>query len=248
MQRLFLRISYDGTAYHGWQVQPNATTVQGVLDKALTTLLRENIESVGCGRTDTGVHARKFYLHFDLSSEFSDPQRLLHSLNGILPSDIAAHEFIAVDAQAHARFDATLRTYDYRVATSKDPFLVNRAWFHARPYDVDKMNAAAVLLLDHSEYGCFCKGKLEEQTTQCTVSKAVWNVQDGELVFTISANRFLRNMVRAIVGTLLEVGEETISLDDFREILHSGNRSEAGRSVPAHGLYLMDVRYPFIKP
>lgn len=246
MRRYFLRISYDGTSYHGWQAQPNAVTVQGVLDDALKVLLRSETETVGCGRTDAGVHSKCFYLHFDVEQPVEDSSKFIHSLNAILPLDIAAYELIAVSNDAHARFDATLRTYEYHLTSLKDPFLAGRAYHYTRRCDFDKMNEAAALLMNHAEYGCFCKGRSDEQTTECRVSHAEWSSVNGHQVFTVSANRFLRNMVRAIVGTLLEVGEGTLDLEGFREVLYSGDRSEAGRSVPGHGLYLTDVRYPFI--
>ncbi|MFM9028703.1 MAG: tRNA pseudouridine synthase A [Bacteroidota bacterium] len=246
MQRYFLLISYDGTAYQGWQIQQNAITVQGVVDQALGVLLKSEVETVGCGRTDTGVHAKRFYLHFDASDPIEDTTRFLHSLNAIMPIDIAAYELIPLHPEAHARFDATARTYQYHVTSVKDPFSVNRSFFLPRNLDIGNMNSAAGLLKSHTEYGCFFKGRTDEHTTQCIVTHAEWKIEDGQTVFTITANRFLRNMVRAIVGTLIEVGENDLDMDGFISILHSGDRSEAGKSVPAHGLYLNDVRYPYI--
>ena len=247
MARYFIQLSYDGTNYHGWQVQPNAVTIQSTLNNALSTLLRTPIETTGCGRTDTGVHAKMYYAHFDFPSTIAIDSRLIRSLNGILPMDIAIQQLFQVSDEAHARFDAVSRQYEYHITTVKDPFL--RQWACYWPYelDIDKMNEACSLLLKQHDFSCFCKGLTDEQSTICKVTEAKWFSNSNRLIFSITANRFLRNMVRAITGTLLELGENKLSLDDFISIMESGSRSDAGSSVPAHGLYLTRIEYPFVK-
>jgi len=247
-KRYFLEIAYDGTAYHGWQTQPNAVSVQEKLNYALATFLREEIETIGAGRTDTGVHAKQLYVHFDSAHPklASDPARCIHSLNALLPYDISIQRIINVHEDAHARFDATERSYEYHLHTKKNPFLINKSWFQRDLPDIKKMNEAAQLLLGTKDFECFSKSHTQVFTNICTIKEAKW-VQDGDhFVFHITADRFLRNMVRAIVGTLLEVGLKGKPVSYVEEVLASKNRSKAGVSVPAHGLYLTRVIYPYL--
>ncbi len=253
--RFFLEISYHGAAYHGWQVQENAVSVQEVLNNALRTVLREEIETVGCGRTDTGVHAREFFVHFDTQNSRLAPEnprlnaeisRVIHSLNGLLPYDIAVKRLIPVTPEAHARFDATLRSYEYHVHFSKDPFRHGFSWFLRDRPDVGLMNQAAGMIMEYRDFSCFSKSNTQTFTNNCVVSRAEWVHEGDALVFHVSADRFLRNMVRAIVGTLVDVGRKAIAPEDIRRIIESKNRSQAGTSVPACGLYLTEVRYPYI--
>jgi tRNA pseudouridine38-40 synthase len=244
-QRYFIGLSFDGTDFHGWQIQHNANSVQAELNKALALLLkRDFVETVGCGRTDTGVHAKKFYVHFE-SSEIENIPELIYHLNAILPSSIAINSIFPVARDAHARFSATSRTYQYRIYEQKDPFLKNRAYFFPFDVDINFMNALSNQLRDHIDFSSFSKSRTQTFTNNCTVTFADWRQKESELNFTITANRFLRNMVRAIVGTLLNAGLHKINEAEFFNILNSKNRSEAGMSVPAHGLYLTNITYPF---
>lgn len=241
--RYFVWFSYDGTAYHGWQIQPNGNSVQAELQRALSTLLREEISVTGAGRTDAGVHARQMVAHFDFS-EAIDLEQLAYKLNRILPCDIAVDHVELVDDDMHARFSATSRTYHYYIHTKKDPF--------SRPYstelhyelDFDKMNEAGRILMTYDDFGAFCKSHSDVKTTLCRVTKAEW-VQTSETswYFEITANRFLRNMVRAVVGTLIDVGRGRLTLDDFRKVIEGKRRTEAGESMPANALFLENIRY-----
>ncbi|WP_378177660.1 tRNA pseudouridine(38-40) synthase TruA [Aquimarina sp. SS2-1] len=241
--RYFLELSYNGTPYHGWQRQPNAISVQEVLENALSTLLRIKTDIVGAGRTDTGVHARQIMAHFDSLIEL-DTVQLKYKLNSILPPEIAIQNVSLVKQDAHARFDAVSRSYEYVVTVSKDPFNINGAYYLKRDLDIDLMNDAAKLLLNYTNFKCFSKSKTDVKTYNCNITNAIWEKKGDIVVFKISANRFLRNMVRAIVGTLIEIGEHKLDIDDLKNIIKSENRSEAGYSVPAHGLYLTEVQYP----
>jgi tRNA pseudouridine38-40 synthase len=244
MKRYFMYLSYDGSVYNGWQNQPSGVTVQQQLETALSMLLRETTAVVGAGRTDAGVHAGLMVAHFDYDSERIPPDSLVNKLNGVLPPDIAIEKIIAVKPDAHARFDAVLRTYQYFISFKKDSF---RHPFHLRvryPLDFDTMNRAAALLLEYTDFGCFCKLHSDNKTNICHITKAVWTPAGNEWVFTISADRFLRNMVRAIVGTLLDTGRGKLTVDDFRKIIQSRNRSAAGTSAPAKGLFLTGIEYP----
>jgi tRNA pseudouridine38-40 synthase len=245
--RYFIRFSYNGTNYHGWQYQPNAASVQETMNKAMTTILNTSIDLVGAGRTDTGVHAREMYAHFDIENEI-DATAIVHKLNSFLPKDIAVFDIIAVANDAHARFDAKKRTYQYFINKTKDVFSQDLCWLYQQNLDVDLMNKAASLLLDHTDFECFSKSNTDVNTYNCNIIQAFWAQQNNQLVFTVSADRFLRNMVRAIVGTLVNVGLHKTSLEDFAQILASKNRSEAGFSVPAHGLYLTSIVYDYIAP
>lgn len=245
-QRYFIRLSFNGKNYHGWQVQPNAHSVQAELDQALAVLTRVPMQTVGCGRTDTGVHAREFYAHFDHSKSIPDAAEFCHHLNGILPVDIAAHNLIPVSEEAHARFDATARTYEYHLYSTKNPFLRDFASYFPKDLDYERMNDYAGLLLKQEDFSSFSKSNTQVFTKRCVVSHAAWEVREDRAVFTIRANRFLRNMVRAVVGTLLLAGERKINSDDFKAILDGKDRRLAGTSMPACGLYLTQVEYPYI--
>lgn len=240
--RYFLSLSYFGEAYHGWQRQPNALTVQEVVESAMSTLLRKPISLVGAGRTDTGVHARELFAHLDLQDP--PPTDLIDRLNSFLPEDIAVNNIFPVPDDAHARFSAVSRTYEYLVVQEKDPFLKDRAHYVRQPLDLAMMNEAAALLKSFKDFECFSKSNTDVRTFLCQISRAQWTRDGNRLLFTISADRFLRNMVRAIVGTLLDVGKGKLSLEDVKAIIKSRNRSEAGVSVPAKGLYLVRVKYP----
>ena len=244
-QRYFIELSYDGTNYHGWQVQKNAVSVQQVLNEKLSIILREPIETTGCGRTDTGVHANEFFAHFDSvdSSWFMDHSLLLRSINSILPSDIALKKIFPVAADANARFDATQRTYEYHIHFNKDPFKNGYSWELRDEPDLDLMNDAAKLIMEYTDFSCFSKSNTQVKTNICKITKAEWSKTDDGIVFQISADRFLRNMVRAIVGTLIMVGKKEIEPETVRQIIESKNRSKAGMSVPACGLYLTKVLY-----
>ncbi len=242
--RFFLELSYNGTLYHGWQRQPNAISVQQTVEEALTTLLGAKTAIVGAGRTDTGVHAKQMYAHFDAELSFNDVESLTFRLNRFLPEDISIRAIHKVSAAAHARFDATSRSYCYRLVQSKDPFSKNLEYNFSTPLDITAMNAAAALLLDHKNFKCFSRSKTDVKTYDCDISVAHWEKNNDKWVFYITANRFLRNMVRAIVGTLLDVGAGKLNQTDFQSILDSQDRALAGSSAPAHGLFLTDIRYP----
>lgn len=243
MQRYFLYFRYDGTAYHGWQVQPNSLTVQQVLQDALSTLLREDVAVTGAGRTDTGVHARMMVAHFDFDGEL-DCAQLVYKLNRLLPRDISAYKAVPVDDGMHARFSAVSRTYHYYVHLRKDPFLRMYSCEMFYDLDFDKMNEAASLLLGYDDFAAFCKSNSDVKTTLCRVTEARW-VKDGDYSwhFVITANRFLRNMVRAVVGTLIDVGRGRVDVDGFRRIVEDGSRSGAGESMPANALFLENIEY-----
>jgi tRNA pseudouridine38-40 synthase len=240
--RYKIELAYNGTRYAGWQIQPNAPTIQEAIDKALSTICNQPIETMGCGRTDAGVHAKFFVAHFDGPETL--PTDLAHRLNKMLPSDIHIMSTSICKPDFHARFDATLREYEYHIQPKKDPFAPNTFWWTAQVFDLTSMNQCAAMLVGERSFIAFCKGDAPNNNPNCTVFKAYWQSTDRGYVFTIQANRFLRNMVRAIVGTLLEVGMGKMSVSDFQHILVKGNRSDAGASVPAEGLYLTQVTYP----
>lgn len=241
--RYFVELSFDGGVFNGWQIQPNAPSVQGELNRVFSMFFRSQVLVTGAGRTDTGVHATQMFAHFDLTEPIDALEDVIYKLNRFLGSEIAIADMFPVDPEAHARFSAIERGYTYRISQIKNPFTVNRAWGYYRELNVDLMNQAAQMLLNHRDFACFCKSDTDVKTTLCDVREANWQRIEGELVFTIKADRFLRNMVRAIVGTLVEVGEGKHSLSDFQEILDSKSRSSAGTSAPAHGLYLSSVSY-----
>ncbi|PRY11036.1 tRNA pseudouridine38-40 synthase [Pontibacter ummariensis] len=241
--RYFLEVAYDGTRFHGWQVQPNALSVQEVLDDCLSKVLRQPISSIGSGRTDTGVHAGQQYVHFDVTGEL-DTQQVVYRLNRILPADIAAKGLHAVPDEAHARFDAFARTYHYHISLVKSPFKRYYAYYHSRSLDVEQMNRAAVVLLQYEDFTTFSKVKGDTKHYRCNIYEAVWRQEGEELVFTIRANRFLRGMVRLVVGTLLDVGRGKISVEAFEQVVASQDRSRSSGAAPAEGLYLAKVEYP----
>jgi tRNA pseudouridine38-40 synthase len=247
-KRYFIQLAYDGSLYHGWQTQPNAITVQELLDKAVSVFFRQPIETLGCGRTDAGVHATDFYAHFDVEGvEEAKVLSAVTGINAMLPYQIAAKRIIPVHDDAHARFDATARAYKYYLHFEKNPFKLNRSWLVKDKLDVEAMNNAAALLLNYTDFSCFSKSNTQTFTNNCKISKAVFEQQEDGLVFTIQADRFLRNMVRAIMGTLVQIGKKEINLTDFKAIIESKNRSNAGQSVPACGLYLVKIEYDYIK-
>lgn len=242
--RYFFEIAYKGTDYHGWQVQQNATSVQGVVNAALSTILRkESIVTTGSGRTDTGVHCEQQFFHLDLEENIIEND-LLHHLNSMLPKDIAIKSIMKVKDEANARFDAILRSYEYRISYFKDPFLEKLSYNFNKYPDVSMMNIAAKKLLEWHDFECFSKVKSDVSHYKCDIKAAYWQELNEMLIFSVSANRFLRGMVRAIVGTLLDVGIGKTSLEDFDVILKSKDRKAAGRAVPAHGLFLTGVAYP----
>ncbi|MFZ6052159.1 tRNA pseudouridine(38-40) synthase TruA [Halocola ammonii] len=248
MQRYFVKLAYDGTNYSGWQRQENAVSVQQTLEKCLSVILREEIKMMGCGRTDTGVHASKFYAHFDVAEKLNELGKIVFKLNRFLPPDIAIHEIIEVGENDHTRFDAVEREYQYFVHFQKNPFFTKTSYLSFRDLDLEKMNEAAELLIKESDFSAFCKAGSQNKSTICDVKVAVWKWIEEEqgIVFTIRANRFLRNMVRAVVGTLFEVGMGNLTVEDFQKIIESKDRRRAGSSAPARGLFLTDVVYPFL--
>ena len=241
--RYFVWFGYDGAAYHGWQIQPNGNSVQEELQKGLSTLLREEISVTGAGRTDAGVHARVMVAHFDTEKAL-DCRQLAYKLNRLLPQDIAVDRVEQVSDDLHARFSATSRTYHYYIHTRKDPF--RRAYSCELHYDLDfaKMNEAGRILTTYEDFGAFCKAHSDVKTTLCQVTKAEWiQTSDSSWYFEITANRFLRNMVRAVVGTLIDVGRGRLSIDEFRKVIEGKQRSEAGESMPANALFLEEIVY-----
>ena len=245
IHRYYLQLSYNGKNYVGWQIQPNGNSVQETICKALSTILKDDIQVTGCGRTDAGVHAKYFVAHFDTEKEIADYDKLLYSLNSFLPFDIAIQKIERVAADANSRFDATSRSYEYWIIQHKDPFLRDFAYRFPKRLDFEKMNQAARLLYDFTDFTSFSKLHTDVKTNNCDVTHAEWTQRDGVWVFTITANRFLRNMVRAIVGTLLDVGLGKVDLEGFAQIIEQKDRNKAGFSVPAQGLYLTDVKYPY---
>ncbi len=243
--RYFILLAYKGTHYHGWQVQPGVKTIQGELNRALSTVLKEDIETVGAGRTDTGVHARCFVAHFDsLQKGLNRQDKFIYQLNSILPADIAIDKVTSVPHTAHARFDALSRTYEYVIITRKDPFIREYAYLHTSDLDITLMNRACRILKQYHDFTSFSKIHTDVKTFHCQIMEALWTLEDHHYTFTIKADRFLRNMVRAIVGTMMDVGQKKIDLETFRQIVDTKNRSTAGRSVPAQGLFLTDIKYP----
>ena len=243
--RYFIKLAYNGTNYHGWQVQPNASSVQETLNNALSVILNSDINCMGAGRTDTGVHAKEMFAHFDYTPTL-EIESTLHKLNSYLPKDIAIYDIIPVHEDAHARFGAKKRTYQYHISSVKDVFSQEECWYYHQNLEVELMNQAAKILLNHTDFQCFSKVNTDVNTFNCTIYEAYWKHENNQLIFTISADRFLRNMVRAIVGTLVNVGLHKITLADFNSIIENKNRSEAGFSVPAQGLFLTKIEYEYI--
>lgn len=244
-KRYFMHISYDGTNYHGWQRQLNSHSVQEEIESALRKLLRqERVVSVGCGRTDSGVHARDFYLHFNAENPIVSKEEIFFKLNMMLPKDIGLFGLWQVENLAHARFDATERSYEYHIHQQRDPFIERFSTFFPWPLDIDKMNEASHMLLQYTDFAAFCKSGGGQKTTLCDLREARWEVNGYKLIFHITANRFLRNMVRAIVGTLIAVGRGKMSLDEFKAIVEGGKRLQAGDSAAPQGLHLTRIVYP----
>jgi tRNA pseudouridine38-40 synthase len=241
--RYFFEISYNGSAYHGWQNQANAIGVQQVVEESLTKLFRTEISITGSGRTDTGVHCAQQFFHVDIDASFV-PEDLVHRLNSFLPRDIAIRSIVLVRSDAHARYDAFERSYEYKITLKKDPLLRGYAFHFFKPLNVKSMNDAAKLLKGEHDFTSFSKVKTDVNHFVCDIKRAQWIKEGDLLIFHISANRFLRGMVRAVVGTLLDVGTEKISVSDFEKIIQSKDRKKAGMNVPPEGLYLTEVKYP----
>lgn len=240
--RYFIELSFKGTYYHGWQIQPDQNSIQGELTNAISKILQEKIDLIGAGRTDTGVHANQMFAHFDSDKELTNDW--VYKINSVLPNDIVVYDIRVVDENAHARFDAISRSYEYHIWLGRNPFELDTSWqIYKQQFDVKKMNEAAKILLEYTDFECFSKVKTDVYTFDCDITEAIWRIEGKKLIFCISANRFLRNMVRAIVGTLIEVGQGKRSLDDFRKVIESKKRSNAGLSVPAQGLFLTQVKY-----
>lgn len=247
MGRVFIKLAYKGTNFFGWQVQPNHRSIQGEIENALTKINHnQEMKIVGCGRTDTGVHASEYFAHCDFNFSLSH-EDIKFKLNNMLDADIVIQDIIDVEDEQHARFDATKRTYHYFIHQQKDPFVNEISWLRSGNLNLKEMNKACALLLNHEDFECFSKVKTETNTFLCDITNAGWVKSDKGYIFTITANRFLRNMVRAIVGTMIDIGEGKLSIDDLQHILDSKNRSEAGTSVPARGLFLAKIEYDFIK-
>lgn len=241
--RYFLKIAYDGAPYCGWQVQPNAITVQQKLQETMQLFCNLQGDTIGCGRTDTGVHAATFYLHFDCDSPIENSQEFIYKLNRVLPESIAVYELFEVGNTAHCRFDAISRTYEYHIQQRKNPFIKN-AWFNSANFDIHLMNEGAQTIQLFEDFTSFSKTNTQVFTNNCTIKRAYWEQKDDLLVFTVEANRFLRNMVRAMVGSMVDLGKNKYDLNHFKNIIESKNRSKAGLSVPAQGLFLTQVKYP----
>ena len=242
--RFFLEFSYSGKNYHGWQRQPNAISVQEVIEDSLKTILRDSISLTAAGRTDTGVHARQMFAHFDTKTNNGRILNLVYELNQFLPHDIVIKSLRPVESEAHARFDAISRTYQYNISKNKNAFENDFHYFFKKPLDLELMNEASKIILDHRDFKCFSKSNSDVKTYICNISKAYWKNSSQGYIFTISSSRFLRNMVRAIVGTLVEIGLKKKTLENLEYIIQSRERSLAGYSVPAKGLFLTEVLYP----
>lgn len=243
--RYFIFLSYKGTSYHGWQIQPNSVTIQEILDNALSTVFNEKISATGAGRTDAGVHALVFCAHFEsISPDLADNKNNIFRLNRFLPKDISVTGIYKVVPDAHARFSAVSRTYKYYIARAKDPFLEDSSWFIHGKIDLNILNRACGILMKYTDFTSFSKLHSDVKTNLCTVYSAIWQENDITLVFTIKADRFLRNMVRAIAGTMIATGTGRISLEEFEKIIQAKDRCRAGQSAPARGLFLTDIEYP----
>ncbi|GGF66592.1 tRNA pseudouridine(38-40) synthase TruA [Wenyingzhuangia marina] len=241
--RYFAELSYLGKNYHGWQIQPNAISVQEVVQKSLSTILRTPIEVVAAGRTDAGVHASQMFIHFDTEVNI-DSEVYCYKMNALLPDDIVFHKIFPVNKEAHTRFDAIKRSYEYRILLGRSPFTIDTEWQINQQLNIDAMNQAAKYLLDFTDFKCFSRSKTDVRTYNCDITRAEFVVNGNQLVFHISADRFLRNMVRAIVGTLYAVGLGKMMPETIKEIINSKERSNAGASAPAHGLFLTEIIYP----
>lgn len=247
--RYIVHMAYDGTNYHGWQRQLNSHSIQAEMEVALQKLLRQDkVITTGCGRTDSGVHAANFYFHFNAHSEIADIPEVLRKLNMMLPWDLAVFGLYRMPDKVHTRFDAIERSYEYHIHQKRDPFRHRFSWYYPWALNVDAMNDAAAALLNYSDFAAFAKTKGGQKTSICDLRRAEWIKEENRLVFHITADRFLRNMVRAVVGTLIEVGKGKLSTDDVKRIVESGKREKAGESVPAAGLHLTEIKYPYSIP
>ncbi|MCG8698219.1 MAG: tRNA pseudouridine(38-40) synthase TruA [Bacteroidales bacterium] len=245
-KKFFIRLSYNGTKYHGWQVQPNADTIQEELNRALSTLFREPIETVGTGRTDTGVHAKNYIAHFSVRNiDIRQKKQVIYKLNRILPGDIVIHDLKAMHEDAHARFDALSRKYVYVISTVKQVFSDDLCWQFSQPLDVELMRQASNMLLDIDDFTSFSKLHTDVKTNVCNVTYIRWLRSTNRLIFIIEADRFLRNMVRAIVGTMVDVGRGKLSISEFENIIKLKDRGKAGPSAPASGLFFYGAEYPY---
>jgi len=245
-QRYFIHLAYSGKNYHGWQEQKNGISIQETINHALSTILQNKTNVLGCGRTDSGVHAESYYAHFDLTNLniLHNKTSIIKKLNGFLPSDIVIFDLIPVQKEANARFSAISRTYEYRISRVKNPFNNDFTYGYYGKLDIQLMNEASKILFEYSDFTSFSKLHSKTQTNICKLSEANWTQTHDVLTFRITADRFLRNMVRAIVGTMMDAGRSKITLPELRNIIENKNRSAAGTSVPAQGLFLVDVRYP----
>jgi len=243
LQRYFVKLSYKGTKFHGWQIQPNAITIQEVLQKAFSLILRENVALTGAGRTDAGVHAINYIAHFEVINTITDTKQLIFKLNSFLDNDIVILDIFPVSEDKHARFSAISRTYEYRIHQNKNPFLTETSLYISEKLNFDAMNDAAKILFKFKDFTSFSKLHTDTKTNFCKIQRAEWIKCNEQNIFIITADRFLRNMVRAVTGTLLEIGKNKINAVDFRKIIESKDRSSAGVSVPAHALFLTKIRY-----
>lgn len=244
MQRYFIKLAYKGTNYHGWQIQDNAHSVQAEITEKISVLLKEEISIIGCGRTDTGVHAREFFAHFEVSELKFEMKDLAYKLNSFLPDDIVIHDIYKVPSDLHARFSAVSRTYSYYISLVKNPFGEKTSYYYIGDLDIEAMNVACSFLHDHTDFTSFSKLHTQTATNNCNIQLAKFEIDGSDLVFTITADRFLRNMVRAIVGTLVEIGKGKMNASNINQIIEARDRSKAGFSVPAHGLFLERIVYP----
>ncbi len=242
--RYFIRLSYRGTNFHGWQYQTNAISIQEVLEKAFTLLLKNEIKVYGAGRTDAGVHAINYIAHINVNEEITDIPRLIFKANNFISKDIVIHKIFKVKDDAHARFSAISRTYEYRFHTYKNPFIKDQSFQTFTKLDFKKMNEAAQVLFDFIDFTSFSKLHTDTKTNNCKIIQANFTERNEQIIFTIEANRFLRNMVRAITGTLIEVGKGKLDIQGFKNVIESKDRSNAGVSVPARGLFLIEIKYP----
>lgn len=246
--RYFIKLAYKGTQYHGWQIQPNAITIQELISNALSKILNiSELNLIGAGRTDTGVHARNFYAHFDIDFQIDNLDLLVYKLNRFLPKDIAIFGIFQVSHSAHARFDALSRTYKYYISAKKSPFLIDSSWYITGKLNIELMNKAAKYIIGKHDFTSFSKLHSQTNTNICNVMNAKWTQNEDILVFEVTADRFLRNMVRALVGTLVDVGRGKIDSEEVLKIMDAKDRREAGESVPAHGLFLEEIEYDFDK-
>lgn len=246
LKRYFLHLSYNGCHFHGWQIQPNAITVQETIEVVLSRYFGKKIQIIGCGRTDTEVNALNFYAHFDAEISIKNHLKIIYNLNCMLPESIAIYDFFEVPQNWHTRFDAQKRTYEYHFAIGKNPFNDKHAYLLYQPLDINQLNKLCMPLFNNTDFACFSKSKTDVKTTICTIYEAKWQYTNSHyLIFTISANRFLRNMVRAITGTILELYKQNRKPEDLQKIIESKDRSCAGYSVPGYALYLSNIIYPY---